>query len=187
MRIATGAPINEVLEAIRHRDHATAGFTTALAGAAAAALGQAVMGISLDPASAPAAAHARLGEIVQALAALADEDAGALSQLLAAREAGDESQAWAALLRAPAEMSSLMCEAAERLQAFRPQVVEPVRDDMEFAIVLLAAAARSALLIVESNLRQWRSPDLHARFGPETERLAQRVAALSPIERIAWR
>ncbi len=187
MTISTQMPLAEVLEAIRLRDHATAGFTTALAGSAASALGQAVMGISLDPAGSPEAAHARLGEIVKALSTLADEDANALSQLLAARQAGDESRAWEDLLRAPAQMADLMCEAAERLQAFRPRVVDHVRDDMEFAIVLLTAAARAALLIVESNLRQWRSPDLHARFGPETDRLAQRVEALTPIERIDWR
>ena len=52
-------------------------------------------------------------------------------------------------------MADLACEGAELLQAFRPQVLDRVRDVLEFALLLLAAAARVAGLILESNLRQW--------------------------------
>ena len=84
-------------------------------------------------------------------------------------------------------MADLACEAAEILQGYRPHVTDHVKDDLEFSLVLLTAAARSALLILESNLRQWRAPALAAKFGPESERLAARIAALTPIARIAWR
>jgi hypothetical protein len=180
MTISSESPLTSVLEEIRHRSVATAGFTTALSGATAAALGQAVVGISGGP-------QERLGEIVLALKACADDDAAALQKLLDLRALGREHEGWAQLQIGPVRMADLACEAAERLQAFRPQVIDKVRDDLEFAVVLLAAGARSATMIVESNLRHWRSPELHARFGPEVDRLARRLAALTPAEHIAWR
>ena len=179
MTISSEASLSSVLEEIRHRQSATAGFTTALAGAAAAALGQAVVGISGGPIE-------RLGQICLALEGWADDDARALQKLLDLRTQGREQAGWELLQIGPVAIADLACEGAERLQAFRPQVIDHVRDDLEFAVVLLAAAARSAQLIVESNLRQWRAPALHARFGPEVERLGQRIAALTPIEHIAW-
>lgn len=180
MAISTQAPLRAVLDEIRHHSHAAAGFSTALAGATGGALGQAVLGISGSPTT-------RLAEIVLALEALADEDINALGRLVALRKQGREADGWEALVAAPLQMGDLACEAGEILQANRSQIAEHVKDDLEFSLVLLAAAARSALLIVESNLRQWRAPALPARFGPESERLARRIAALSPIERLAWR
>lgn len=179
MKISTQAPIRAVLDDIRHHSHASAGFSTGLAGATGAALGQAVLGISGVP-------SVRLAAIVPALQALADDDIKALDLLVEKREQGREEEAWEALVATPLQMGNLACEAAEILQAQRPQVAGHVRDDLEFSVVLVTAAARSALLIAESNLRQWRAPALHARFGPESERLALRIAALTPIERIAW-
>jgi hypothetical protein len=180
MTISTEASLLSVLDEIRHRPHATAGFTTALCGAAAAALGQACLGISGGETQ-------RLGLIVVGLVGWADDDANALAKLIALREQGREEEGWELLQEGPVAMADLACEGAELLQAFRPRVVNQVRGDLEFAVVLLAAAARAALFILESNLRQWRSPALHARFGPEAHRLAQRVAALTPVEHIAWR
>jgi hypothetical protein len=180
MAISTQAPIRAVLDDVGHHSHASAGFTTALVGATGGALGQAVLGISGAPTS-------RLSAIVPALESLADDDIHALDRLVTLRAQGREAEGWEALVAMPLQMGELACEAAEILQANRAHVAEHVKDDLEFSIVLVAAAARSALLIVESNLRQWRAPALHARFGPESERLAHRIAALSPIERLAWR
>ncbi|MBM4425249.1 MAG: cyclodeaminase/cyclohydrolase family protein [Chloroflexi bacterium] len=178
MTISTHTALRPVLDEIRHRNHATAGFTTGLAGAAAA-LGQACVGIS-------GGSTVRLGELVIALQNVADDDANALGRLLVLREQGREEEGWEALEAIPAAMADLACEAAELLQGFRPQVVNQVADDLEFAIVLLSAAAHSSLLIVESNLRHWRAPALHAKFGPEVERLSNRIAALTPVDHIVW-
>jgi formiminotetrahydrofolate cyclodeaminase len=180
MTISSKAPLGSVLDEIRQRRAASAGFTTALNGAAAAALGQAVLGISGGPTE-------RMAEIVLALKGWADDDATALQKLLDLRAQGRETEGWELLQIGPTAMADLACEAAELLQAYRPQVIDHVRDDLEFAVVMLTGAARSAQLIVESNLRQWRTPALHAKFGPEVDRLAQRIGALSPVERIAWR
>ncbi len=179
MTIATQAPIRDVLDEIRRHTHASAGFSTALVGAAGAALGQAVLGIGGGP-------TARLDEIVVALQDLADDDINALGRLVALREQGREAEAWEILVASPLAMGDLACEAAEILQHFRPRIVDHVKDDLEFAVVLLAGAARAGLLVVESNLRQWRAPALHAKFAPEVERLSRRIAALTPIEHIAW-
>ena len=180
MTISTESSIRGVLDEIRARRAATAGFTTALSGAAAAALGQACVGISDGPTE-------RLGQIVLALEGWADDDASALQKLLELRQQGREHEGWELLQIGPVAMADLACEAAELLQVFRPRVIDHVHDDLEFAIVMLTAAARSAMLIVESNLRQWRTPALHAKFGAEVERLTGRLAALSPVEHLAWR
>jgi hypothetical protein len=180
MTISTDSNLRSVLEEIRGRASATAGFTTALSGAAGAALGQACLGISGGPTE-------RMGEIVLALEGWADDDARALQKLLDLRQQGREPEGWELLQIGPVAIADLACEGAELLQGFRPRVIDHVRDDLEFAVVLLAAAAHSAMLIVESNLRQWRSAELHAKFGPEVDRLSQRIAGLTPIEHIAWR
>src|SRR5215470_164936 len=112
MTIATTSAISDVLEEIRHRSAATAGFTTALSGATAAALGQAVVGISGGP-------QERLGEIVLALKACADDDAAALQKLLDLRAQGREHEGWAQLQIGPVTMADLACEGAELLQAFQ--------------------------------------------------------------------
>jgi hypothetical protein len=180
MTISTVSSLSSVLEEIGHHSAAAAGFTTGLAGAAAAALGQAVLGIS-------GASSERLGQIMLELKRRADDDANALQNLLDLRQQGREPEGWQLLQIGPVAMADLACEGAELLQAFRPQVINHVHDDLEFAVVLLTAVARAAMLIAESNLRQWRSPELHAKFGPEVDRLARRIAGLSPIEHIAWR
>ena len=187
MTVSTRNSLRAALDEIRHSSHATAGFTTALAGAAAAALGQACVGISLQTGAGSHPVHARLGAIVTGLEDWADDDAGALATLIAFREQGREEAGWEALMAGPVAIADLACEAAELLLGFRPSVVDHVRDDMEFAVGLLNAAARSALLIVESNLRQWRASALHARYGPETERLSRRIEAIQPVAHVAWR
>ncbi len=180
MTISTLAPIRDVLDEIRRHAHASAGFSTALVGATGASLGQAVLGIAGGP-------TARLAEIVVAVRDLADDDINALGRLVALREQGREEEAWESLLASPLAMGDLACEAAEILQQYRPRIVDHVKDDLEFAVVLLTGAARAGLLVVESNLRQWRAPALHAKFRPEVERLSRRIAALTPVEHIAWK
>ncbi|MBI3359941.1 MAG: cyclodeaminase/cyclohydrolase family protein [Chloroflexi bacterium] len=185
MTISSSASLHNALDFVRHRDHATAGFTIALTGAMAAALGQACVRIS-KPAGAGIATHQRLGEVVTGLRDSGDADATALENALALRAEGKEEEGWDSLLAIPVRMADLACDGAEALQSFRPHVVDQVHDDMEFALHLLAATARAALLLVESNLRQWRMPALHAKYGPETERLAARIDALMPLKRIEW-
>lgn len=180
MTISSSASLDSILDEIRRHDHATAGFTIASTGALAAGLGQACVGISHGDTS-------RLAAVALGLRDLGDEDATALSRMIALRDEGQAEEGYAILIAVPMKMADLACEAAEELQRFRPRVEDHVRDDMEFALHLLAASARASLMLIESNLRQWRMPALHAKYGPETERLAQRIAALSPVERIAWR
>src|SRR5712692_3711326 len=100
MTISTQASLLSVLDEIRHRPHATAGFTTALAGAAAAALGQACLGISGGPTE-------RLGQIVHRLEGWADDDASALQKLLDLRQQGREQEGWELLQIGPVAMADL--------------------------------------------------------------------------------
>ena len=179
MTASTHQFIRAALDEIRHSSHANAGFTICLAGAAVASLGQACVSISSGSAE-------RLSAIVLALAQWADDDLTALNQWLELREQSREEEGQAILISGPMEIAGLACEGAEILQQFRPRVIEQVRDDMEFALHLLAATARASLMLVESNLRQWRAPSLHARFGPEVERLTRRIEALQPLKHIEW-
>ena len=70
------------------------------------------------------------------------------------------------------------------MQAFRAHVGEHARDDLEFALTLMAGAARAAMLLLDSNLRIWPLPALSARYEPHVTRLANAVAVLRPVARI---
>lgn len=187
MTITTQVPVRESLDEIAGREHATAGYVIGLAGASATALAQGCARASQAAGVAAEDVHARLEEIRAALLRWADEDAEALGKMIALREQGREAEGWAALMEGPVAMADLACDGAEVVQHFRPRVAASVRDDLEFSVLLLAAAARAALLLLQSNLRQYRRPEIHNAYGQQAERLQARLSALRPVDCIAWR
>ena len=70
------------------------------------------------------------------------------------------------------------------MQGFRAEVGERSRDDLEFALTLMVGAARSALLLLDSNLRIWPLPELLAQYEPAMARLLAGLATLQPVARI---
>lgn len=113
-----------------------------------------------------------------------DQDATAIAEYVALREAGQELQGQRLLCESPAEISRLCVEAASVLQNFRPLVFQQVQDDLEMAMSLLAGAAQAALLLLDSNLRIWPESGLLAEFEPILTDLEQQIDQLSPLRRI---
>lgn len=167
-----------------------AGAVIAASAAQAAALGEACMQISLDNQVDKLDWHevtSRIEQMVhikQTLIEWCDQDATAIGEYVALRNAGQDLQGQRILCEGPAEISRLCIEAAITLQNFRYLVVEQVQDDLEIAISLLAGTAHAAFLLLDSNLRLWPTPKLLAEFEPILADLEQKIGQLLPARRI---
>lgn len=186
----TQKSIRQFTTTVSHQHHAMAGAVIATSAAQAAALGRACLQISLtrrvdvlDTATVTPLIT-ELDRITNQLLDWSDRDATAIAEFVALREAGQELQGQQLLCQAPAEVSRLALAAATHLQAFRPQVDERVRDDLEMSITLLAGAAQAAMLLLDSNLRIWPEPALLAEYEPLRAELEARIGRLSPVTRI---
>ncbi len=175
-------------ETVQNQRHAMAGAVIAASAAQAAALGRACLVISqedqglTDPAV--KAAIQRMATTVGLLLDWADQDADAIAQFVALRDAGQELQGQRLLCQAPAQVGSLAVGAAGLLQEARSWVCERVQDDLEMSITLLAGAAQAAMLLLDSNLRIWPDPALLAEFEPVRAQLEEQIRALRPVPRI---
>ena len=175
-------------ETVQNQRHAMAGAVIAASAAQAAALGQACLVISqedqglTDPAV--KAAIQRMATTVSLLLDWADQDADAIAQFVALRDAGQELQGQRLLCQAPAQVGSLAVGAASLLQEARSWVCERVWDDLEMSITLLAGTAQAAMLLLDSNLRIWPEPVLLAEFEPVRAQLEEQIRALRPVSRI---
>ena len=176
------------LNEVSGQNHAMAGAVTALSAAQGAALGQACLRISRDlDKTVGEDAEARIKEIAAIKSELmqwCQQDADAIAEYAALRDAGQEQTGKKLLCQAPAAVCRISVQAAEVLQGFRPLVHERVRDDMEMSITLLAGAAQSAMLLLDSNLRIWPEPALLDEFEPVLAELITRLGQLSPVDRL---
>lgn len=167
-----------------------AGAVIAASAAQATALGEACMQISLDHQVDKLNWQDVTGRIEQmvhlknTLIEWCDQDASAIAEFVALREAGAGLQGQRLLCDSPAEISRLCIEAATLLQAFRPLVIEQVKDDLEMSITLLAGSGQAAMLLLDSNLRHWSEPDLLAEYEPLLTELIEKIGRLSPVPRI---
>ena len=171
-------------------DHCQAGGTIGLSAALAAALAQATANSTLANAPAPAqVAPARAMQAAMAAARaeftrLADQDANAILEFVALEEQGAALTGYALLCDGPRDLAAAAIAAAQAMQDYRAHVGERSRDDLEFALTLMAGAARSALLLLASNLRIWPLPELLAAYEPAVANLMAGLATLQPLARI---
>lgn len=186
----TEKTVRQFISEVSDQHHAMAGAVIAISAAQAAALGEACMQISLD--------HqvdkldwrevtTRIEQMVrlkERLVDLCDQDAEAINQHVAVREAGGELTSREFLCESPAEISRLSIEAASLLQDFRSLVIEQVQDDLEMTINLLAGTAQAAMLLLDSNLCIWPEPDLLSKFEPVLNELVTQIDQLTPVRRI---
>lgn len=186
----TEKSIRQFIEEVSDQHHAMAGAVIAASAAQATALGEACLQISLDNQVDKLDWHdvsSRVEQMVHiknTLIEWCDQDATAIAEYVALREAGQELQGQRLLCESPAEISRLCVEAASVLQNFRPLVFQQVQDDLEMAMSLLAGAAQAALLLLDSNLRIWPESGLLAEFEPILTDLEQQIDQLSPLRRI---
>lgn len=175
---------------IGDHDHCQAGGTIGISGALAAALAQATANATrttptnVMQEAAARSVQDRMERTRAGFLRLADQDANAILEFVAMEERGEALAGYALLCRSPQQMADLAVEAAQAMQAFRAYVCERSRDDLEFALTLMAGVARAALQLLDSNLRIWPLPELLAEFEPQVSRLLGEIDALQPVSRI---
>lgn len=193
--MSTNLPITSqsVLEAatqIAEANHCQAGGAIGLNGAMAAALAQATANCTLVDGATGATADAAkdvqqiMARIRRRMGAIADEDAEAITTFVELRNRGEALKGYGVLCDGPRELSDLAIEATQAMQAFRAHVGERGKDDLEFAITLMAGVARAAMQLLDSNMRIWPLPDLLAKYDPEVKRLLAAIDQLQPVARI---
>lgn len=184
----TTQTVMQLINEVSNQDHAMAGAVTALSAAQALALGQACLRITRDlDATTGEDAEKRIKDIAaikHELLRWCQQDADAIAEFAALRDAGKEQTGKRLLCEAPAAVCRITVQAAETLQGFRAAVHERVRDDMEMSITLLAGAAQSAILLLDSNLRIWPEEDLLDEFEPVLAELLAEIEKLNPAERL---
>jgi len=197
--MSSSSPSSSVLSAltvtgaaarIGDAQHCQAGGTIALSAALAAALAQATANVTLveQPTDTmrAAALHMQtvMGQTRTTCLRLADQDADAITEFVALRERGQALRGYELLCDGPREVADMAIKAARAMQAFRAQVCERSRDDLEFALTLMCAAGLAAMQLLDSNLRIWPLPDLRARYEPHVARLVHDLDTLRPVKRI---
>lgn len=186
----TTQPVADAARRIAEANHCQAGGAIAMSGALAAALAQAtanttrVDGVAGDADAAAAAMQQSMTRIRERMIVLADEDAEAITVFVELRNRGEALKGYGVLCDGPREMADLAIEATRDIQNFRAHVGERGRDDLEFAITLMAGVARAAMQLLDSNLRIWPLPDLIAQYDPHVQRLITAIDALTPMQRI---
>ena len=187
----TTETVRQFIEKVSDQQVSMAGSVVATSAAQAAALGEACMQISLDNQVDQLdwqEVTARIEQMVHIKGSLiewCDQDAAAVIDYVSLTEPADVVRMQQLLCDSSAEMGRLALEAALLLQGFRPLVFAPVRADLEMALNLLAAAARTALLLLDSHLRQWPDPLLLEKYEPLLLELEAGIGQLNPIERVS--
>ena len=112
------------------------------------------------------------------------DSANAILEFVALEEQGAALAGYALLCDGPRDMAAAAIAATQAMQDYRVQVGECSRDDLEFALTLMAGAAHSALLLLDSNLHIWPLPELLAAYEPAVANLVAGLATLQPLARI---
>ncbi len=181
---------SDLVNGIASAGHCQAGAVIALSGALAAALGQATAngtlaeGATGESADAARQMQLRLTDIRARFLALANQDATAIGEFVRLRESGQALRGYELLCDGPRDMAEQALAAAGLMQGFRAHVCERTHDDLEFAITLMSGVARSAMQLLDSNLRIWPLPELVAQYDPAVNDLGTRIDALQPVKRI---
>jgi len=179
----THTSVSTFLDTVSRESHAMAGAVIAANAANAASLGRACVRITCEALQGEQRhtveqVGQELDHIRHALRDWIDQDAEAIAQVVLLRTRGQEEQALTPLFEGAAEIADLALDACGHLQEFRGTVSPRVRDDLEFAIALLASAARTAVTLLESNLRAWPHEPYGSRFRPLAEGLNERLSEL---------
>ncbi len=182
--------IRNFVEQVSQEKHAMAGAVIALCAAQAVALGKGCVGISQQRGSLSLPEVKEIQENIQdtidRLLILADLDANAIADFVTKREINRDQdlERMAELCSLPFNVCHLTSSACMLLQDFRPHVHFSVRDDLEMSINLLAASAKSAMLLLDSNLRIWADREVAQLYEPRLQELLVLVRNLTPVERI---
>ncbi len=182
--------IRNFVELVSEEKHAMAGAVITICAAQAAALGKACVGISQQSGilsrSDVKEIQEVLQELIDRLMTLADRDANAIAEFVGKPESisDQDVERMAGLCDLPFNVCSLTASAAILLQDFRPHAHFSIRDDLEMSINMLAASAKSAMLLLDSNLRIWSDKDVAKTYEPRLQELLVLLRNLTPVDRI---
>jgi hypothetical protein len=188
--LLSSIPVLDAVARIGDHDHCQAGGVIGLNGALAAALGQATANAtrSVQPSTEDDAAARIMQEAMRHIRAeflrLADQDANAILEFVALEEQGEPLVGYVLLCTGPRKMADLALAASQAMETFRAHVCERSRDDLEFALTLMAGVAHAATQLLDSNLRIWPLPELLSEFDPHVSRLLREIETLTPVVRI---
>lgn len=186
----TEKTIRQFVANVSDQHFSAAGAVIAASAAQAAALAEACLQISLDNQvdtldwQAVSAQIEQMANIKTLLLEWCDRDANAMIDYVTLSKSGLQPPDRQILFESPAEIGRLCINAATLLQDFRPLVFEQVQDDLEMALLLLFAAGRAAMLLLDSNLRLWPEPAMLDTYDPLVSGLDARLKQLNPVSRI---
>jgi formiminotetrahydrofolate cyclodeaminase len=182
--------IRQFISEVSDQHYAMTGAVIAISAVQAAALGEACMQISLDNQvdrlnwQDVTTRIEQMARIKDNLLGWCEQNTKAITERIALRETEVQLSSQRFWCEGSAEVSRLSIEATTLLQNFRPLVFENVRDDLEISINLLAAIARSAKLLLDSNLRIWPNAVLLEEYEPVRAELEDQIDQLTPAIRL---
>ncbi len=180
----TESTLRQFTTDVTEQHYILTGTVIAVSAAQAVALGEACVQISLDNQIDKLDWH-QVSELIQQIAHIrndllmwSDHEASAIleytsylnANILASHEP---------LCESCTKIGQLAINGAKILKDFRPLVFEDVQEDLEIAIGSLAGAVRSAMLLLDKNLRQWTTqPALQQKYKFIQEELNRQIAML---------
>ncbi len=179
--LTTEQTLRQFISEVTDQHHIMTGAVIAAAAAQAVALGEACMQISLDNQvdklnwQVVTSRIEKMACLKDNLLAWCDQDAQAIIERTALREPDGDGGSPRFWCESAAEISRLSIEAVAFLQDFRPLAFADVRDDLEITINLLLGTARTAALLLDSNLRIWPIPTLLDEYEPIRAELEGRI------------
>ncbi len=186
----TEETIRQFVARVSDQHYAMTGAVIAVSAAHATALGETCMQISLDNQVDTldwrdvAARIQKMARLRADLLAWTDQDAQAITEHVAPREAGSQIGGQRLWFESAAEISRLSIDAAMLLQDFRPLVYKDVKDDLEITISLLTSIAYNALLLLDSNFNLWPETVLRAEYEELRAELQEMLQQLTPVDRL---
>jgi hypothetical protein len=185
----TEKTFRQIIDEISDQHHPMTGTVIAAQAAQAAALAEACMQISLDNQvdklnwQDVTTRIGQMAHVKDTLLEWCNQHTSQMADYMARSKHNAELSSRQMLCDHSAEIGSLSLQAATLLQAFRPLVFEQVSDDLEMALNLLTSTAKTATLLLESNIRRW--PDQALKeYEPIRTNLEEGIHQLTPLNRI---
>ena len=180
--------IRQTIAEISDQHNPMTGAVIALVAAQAAALGEACMQISLDNQvdkldwQDVTARIEQMAHIKNTLLEWCNQEITSKSYI---QGTGVEAANQQELCDYSAEIGRFSVEAATMLQDFRSLVFEPLSNDLEMAINLLAGVAQAAVLLLDSNLYHWPDKALLQEYQPLRAEIQAQVDQLVLVDQIS--
>jgi len=181
----TEKTFRQIIKEISDQHYPMTEMVIAASAAQAAALGEACMQISMDN-QVDKLDWQDVTARIEQIAHIKDTLLEWCNQEIASKSYTQESDVEAVnqqeLCDYSAEIGRFSVEAATLLQDFRPLVFEPLSNDLEMAINLLAGVAHAAVLLLDGNLYRWPDETLRQEYEPLRAEIQAQVDQLVLVD-----